>query len=385
MAHKALKSAIACSALLSGAALAEIEFNGFATLAGGTTSDDSDLLHGYDGDFSFSPDSLFGLQANADLGDGLSVVGQLIARGEDDWDLELEWGYVGYELTDEIKLLAGRQRAPFFVYSDFLDVGYAYHWVAPPESVYSLPFSTIDGVTAVYTDYLGEWESIFQVSYGSNNQDAVISGQEVETEASNFITAALTLNYEWLSLRAGYAQADITFDIAQFDDLAAAWTQAGFADRADNIVVEEDRGEFLGFGATVDYEKFLLIAEYTVVKPGDNILAEEQTSWYVSGGYRLNDELMLHATVGGDEDDANTLAIDGLPAPAFPPEDAFGTLYYTTVGAADSQREDSSFWQVGIRYDFHPAAVFKLEYKQQDDDITNTDVGLVRFAVSTVF
>ena len=80
MAHKALKSAIACSALLSGAALAEIEFNGFATLAGGTTSDDSDLLHGYDGDFSFSPDSLFGLQANADLGDGLSVVGQLIAR-----------------------------------------------------------------------------------------------------------------------------------------------------------------------------------------------------------------------------------------------------------------------------------------------------------------
>ena len=110
-------------------------------------------------------------------------------------------------------------------------------------------------------------------------------------------------------------------------DLAAAWTQAGFADRADNIVVEEDRGEFLGFGATVDYEKFLLIAEYTVVKPGDNILAEEQTSWYVSGGYRLNDELMLHATVGGDEDDGNNLALDSLPAHEFAPEAAVSTLY----------------------------------------------------------
>lgn len=385
MAKKAFTCAIACSALLSASALAEINFNGFATLAGGMTTDDEDTLHNYDGDFSFSPDSLFGLQANADLGDGLSVVGQLIARGEDDWNLELEWGYVGYELTDTVKLLAGRQRAPFFVYSDFLDVGYAYHWVAPPESVYSLPFSSIDGVSVLYTDYFGDWESIIQLSYGSNNQDATISGQEVSTEADSFFTAALTMNYDWLSLRAGYARADITFDIADFDNLAGAWANAGFADRAADIVVEDDTGTFLGFGATVDYEKVLLIAEYTVVEPGDNLLAEEQKSWYLSAGYRLDDEIMVHATIGADEDEPNTLAIDGLPVPAFPPVDAFGTLYHTTAGAAEGFRTDSTFWQVGVRYDFHPAAVFKLEYKQEDDDITNNDVGLVRFAVSTVF
>lgn len=40
----------------------------------------------------------------------------------------------------------GRLRIPFFYYSEFLEVGYAYNWVRLPSDIYNISFSSFDGI-----------------------------------------------------------------------------------------------------------------------------------------------------------------------------------------------------------------------------------------------
>ena len=64
-----------------------------------------------------------------DLGEGLSVTGQIVARGVNDFDANFEWAYISYEINDNWTVQAGKKRLPLFYYSDFFDVGYAYVWM----------------------------------------------------------------------------------------------------------------------------------------------------------------------------------------------------------------------------------------------------------------
>jgi hypothetical protein len=140
---KKLSVAVAiCAALATSYANAEVRINGFASIVGGKSLEDDRGRYGYDDDISFKNESVFALQISADLQEKLSATAQIVARGNNDFDAEFEWAYLTYEFNDELQLSAGKMRVPFYRYSDFIDVGYAYRWVRPPESVYSIPFST---------------------------------------------------------------------------------------------------------------------------------------------------------------------------------------------------------------------------------------------------
>ena len=163
--HKAL---ILSSAIFAANSQAEITLNGFASIVGGVTTSSDDTLYGYDQDIDFSQGSLFAIQASADLGDSLTATVQLLARGENDWDPDFEWAYIAYDASDNLRVLAGRQRVPFYMYSDFLDVSYAYPWITPPEGVYSVAFDTFDGLGAIYSTSMGS----FDANFGECGKDA---------------------------------------------------------------------------------------------------------------------------------------------------------------------------------------------------------------------
>lgn len=154
---------------------ADINFSGFATIAAGTTTSSSENFGGYTSDLDFNQGSLFALQTSSDLTNGLNVTAQLIARGNDDWSPAFEWAFLGYEVNDNWRLLAGRQRAPFFMYSDFLDVSYAYHWISPPEGAYNLAFDSFDGVSSIYSAQIGEFDSTLHMVFGRNRDDITLS------------------------------------------------------------------------------------------------------------------------------------------------------------------------------------------------------------------
>lgn len=104
-------------------AVDNVRINGFGNVVMGVTSSDDTFL-GYDDNPDFSNESLFALQVSSDISDKLSATAQVLGRGSEDFDVNFEWAYLSYKISDSLTLVAGRSRLPLFTYSSSLDVGY---------------------------------------------------------------------------------------------------------------------------------------------------------------------------------------------------------------------------------------------------------------------
>jgi|GEM_PF-115931 len=409
--------AISCALMTSQISTADVNLNGFATITGGKTLADDETLNNYDSDFLFEENSFFGVQVDADLGDGLTAVAQIVSRGKESWETKFEWAYLGYQINDNVKILAGRQRLPFYAYSDYIDIGYAYHWITPPESIYSVPFNSSTGLGALITNQFGSASSTLHLSYGRNTEELPTEeGNRYNTDVSNLIAAAWTIEYDWLTLRAGVSSADLKIDIDSLDQLAAGWEQLGQAMSAgtgdpsyasdwaafsDNIRYNDgnDKAGFGGLAAIVDYNDFVVVAETKLVTTEGSITEEEAYGYYVSLGKRFGN-FMPHITYGEHEatpqddsflDGPKTLAADLGMMPNPTPEQAaliggLNGLIAGTSTAFNNSISEKSYIVVGLRWDFHPSAAFKVEYKSQNDKLpVDSTNNLLRFSICTVF
>lgn len=209
--------------LAAGSAMAtELRIDGFANIVAGQMISDSEdgSLYGYDEDLSFSPETNYGIQFRGDLDDGLSITGQIVGRGNEDYDAKVTWAYLTYEISDELSLKAGRSRVPYFMYSDFLDIGYAYHWIRPPQAVYDLGFENQDGITLDYLTEIGDWSSRVTVMVGRSDSDVDLDGDgtnESRIRILNQVGGAWSVNYDWFTARIAYFTSRVDIPV---DDLA---------------------------------------------------------------------------------------------------------------------------------------------------------------------
>ncbi len=374
------KALVVTGVLFASSVNAEIAFNGFASIVGGVTTSSDETLYGYDDAFDFSQGSLLALQASSDLSEGLGVTVQILAKGEDDWAPSFEWAYVSYDATDNLRLLAGRQRAPFYMYSDFLDVSYAYTWIAPPKGVYDLLIDTFDGIGAIYGGNIGEFDTTLQVLYGRNSDEKSVFGEDVNIDFKSMIGGSYTINRDWLTLRAGYFQADINIPHSDINTLAAGWQQVGFTGIANEVYIAEDDAIFIEAGFQIDYENFIMVGEYTSLTL-DNTPLADQESYYIMGGWRV-DNLLFHLTYGADEDTKSDITANvswGLHSD-------IDYLKAATQGLVNNQLVEQSYITLGLRWDFHDSAALKFEYTDYTDDLNGmNDSGLFRTALVTVF
>ncbi|GLX83188.1 porin family protein [Thalassotalea eurytherma] len=362
---------------------ADIERNGFASIVAGQTTSSDQEFDGYTNDLTFDNGSIIGLQATSDLGNGLGMTAQIIAKGEDGWDPEFAWAYLSYDFTDDTRVLVGRQRAPFYMYSDYIDVSYAYPWITPPSGVYSLPFDAINGVSIIHSMQIGQFDTTTHVSYGQNSEPTEVLGELVDVDVESVVIGSFTANRDWLTLRAAYAVANVSFygdegsSIDQIADLAAIWEGLGYSNIANGLVSNSDQGSFLQVGFQIDHNDWLFVGEYTEVDLSDSVIGKDD-SFYVMAGKRF-DNIMLHVTYGQDNS-AGKLLTSGITEPAFV------DLVAATDAAMNSQNEDSNFATVGARWDFHEAAALKFEYTKHSDDLNGlNDADVVRMAFVTVF
>lgn len=370
-------------------ALAEINWNGFMTVGAGMTLDRGERYAGYDHNLSFEPDTLLGLQAQSDLGDKLSVTGQLLARAKDD-SVEAEWLYLSYEATPNLRLNFGRQRLPFFLYSDYLDVGYAYHFLRPPISVYDLPFSSIDGLSAIHTLPMGDFELTTQVIGGSyevdsgfdSSSNAAESDRGVKVEDYAGINFTLGYNY-WLTLRASYHRANLELieNAPPSAEQQALFETLALLGRDDILDAYSGRLDYTfgGLAAQIDKNGYLLVAEATYTKVDS--IGYEYTDYYITAGKRFG-KFLPYVTFERQESDMNLSLYDGLP-PA---------LQAGLYSSASEQAADARAYSIGTRYDFHPSASLKVEVTkfndQRDSNVqgfSTRDAALLSLAVSTVF
>ncbi|BFM11210.1 hypothetical protein R50072_13630 [Simiduia litorea] len=371
---------------------ADIRWNGFASITGGISTSEAERddgqelrLYGYDDDFNFRPESKLALQASSNLGNGLSVTAQAIARGSDDFNVEMEWAFVSYDFGESSRINVGKLRIPFYQYSDFLDVGYAYPWIRPPESVYDLFFSTMEGANLQFNGAMGSWDSGLQLVMGRTANELIISGLESNADLRNLVGGAWTINNDWLTLRAAYFQADTTIGNTSLDFLETNLAGAGFASQADAFAVRDDKGSFVGLGFKVDKAGWLFAGEATQIKVADSFIAD-QDSAYLTIGKTFND-LMFHVTYEIQEDTRVEGITDGIP---FPTNTGLDLLVGGAEAAADSSEGTNDTVTVGMRYNFHPSASFKIDYsiRSYDTDGGNEvdgDASTLRFSIDSVF
>nr|WP_192992847.1 porin [Pseudoalteromonas citrea] len=392
-----LLSAAVGLACISATAHAEIRINGFASIVAGQTLDDNTSLYGYDDDISYKNESMFALQLSSDLQDGLSATAQIVARGNEDFDAEFEWAYVSYQINDDLKVSGGKMRIPFYRYSDFLDVGYAYRWVRPPQSVYSFAFSTYEGLNLLHNTTLGDWDSSVQVIYGSF-EDTVPSGAGAMPEdikLNDLMGVNWTVSYDWFSARAAYLVAETSINASSVTGLTAALNGYGLSNQANNLLINKDDGSFFGLGISVDYDSFLFDAEYTEIEVTDSLLPD-QTQYYASIGYRL-DEWTLHLTYESNDDEHDSNRLNTVPVSITGPNNTVVPVSLDPTNANSpllkdltnqvylGAKQESSTVTVGARYDFHPSAAFKIDLSRFNDDVTDQDIDVLAVAIDLVF
>jgi len=363
------------------AQLGDIRINGFANLSAGMTSEDT-TVYGISEDIDFASNSLFALQISGDVNDKVTATAQIIARGSDDYDAEFEWAYLSYSPSDKSTITAGRFLVPVFRYSSSLNVAYSYHWIDAPQAVYDVPFNNINGIRYDYADYVGDFEYLFQASFGNYHEE--VSGGEIETK--NVYIASVEGVYNNFKGRLVYGRGTNTFSQPTFDE-AIATIRASVPSLADELEMNEDTGEFLGIGLDYDNFNWFINSEYTVTKIKDSF-SPKDIGYYVSAGLRMG-KWTPHITYqarDGEHGVKFTNTISQLPEPLQGP-----------IGAVNSNLqarffEDFSITTLGVRYDAMPNIAIKAELSRYENNIDTpvitdpvADTNLLKFSLNYVF
>ena len=377
---------VAVSLLVSGAmncSAADFSVNGFASLGIGKTLGEDErftanLSRGgvYDNELSFRPDTIFGFQVTTDLGDGLEARVQTTADANLGFDPTFEWAYLSYELSKHSTIHLGRKRAPIFMYSDSLDVGYTYQWVRPPTDFYSSLIDNYEGLSFLYKRPVGNWFLTSQIGYG-RNQDEIelfsnLPSQKIDSQ--DIVTIDARLSLDWLTLRAGHyssttsapklSQNDINAFLSRFIVTAGPQQIDLLANLSEEeklgLLVQDVKFEFNSLGLSLDKANVIVVAEFAKADFSFSRI-DPFEAYYYTLGYRIKGVLTPSFTYSKVKDDPGAHDVVGrlgpLPAPAVAAVNGFlGT---------DLDRKSQIF---SLRYDFHNAAALKLEYVHQEND-----------------
>lgn len=366
---------------ISTAVNAEVRINGFANLTAGITIDKTDL-YGYTDTFDFSNGSLFALQVSGDVNDKVSATAQIVARGNEDYEASFEWAYLSYAIDENNSLSGGRFRLPLFRYSASVDVGYSYHWITAPRSVYIVPFNNLNGVRYDHNGFYGDIEYAVQVAAGGYSES--VSGGNVEGD--DLVTLSLEASYESFKGRVVAGRGNTNFSQATVNGAVDALRPIA-PSLASDLEMKDDLGVFLGLGLEYDNFDWFVSGELTSVETEDSF-SPKDIAWYITAGKRMG-KWTPHITYETRDGDDEVKFIDQISAfaPQFQP-----TLIGAVAGLQGFFMEEFSLLTVGVRYDWDTNIALKGEVSRYDNKIdvdgdTNSaeDTTLLNVSVHYVF
>ena len=354
--------AMALGLLANYPAHAEVQINGFASVVMGIDlEDDGNPTADYGGrTVDNLQESKVALQWSADLGEGMRFVGQTMARGDssEGFALNYDWAYFDFNVGDSGKLKFGRVRIPFYKYSDYLDVGYAYHWISPPKSMYSLSFSNADGVSYLQNFSSGSLEHSLNLVVGRYQGTLRIGGEPSPGNLENLVAVNWSGSVGDHEFYAAYAQADVYIDAALLTTDQAALGNNSIADLAadpSDVLVDGDLGTFVGVGYKGSFGDVGVFAEYSIVQVKDSIIQDEATGGYLGVTYNMGN-YVYHLTYEMEEDTAPTIA--GAAAL---------TSIARSLGNRSSEGEASTI-TLGARRDIGNSSAVKIDISSYTED-----------------
>lgn len=246
-----------------------VNVTGFVSVRGGQI-DASDVLYLsiYDDNWSFSEESVVGLQVDTNINERLSVSLQMKADGIND-GVQLEWGYLEYAFQPDLKMRAGRLRMPGFMLSEYLDVGYAYPWVQVPYEVYGwIPFNHYEGLDLRYWTSIGAADIRISPYIGTTADEVLRLGNVEFTDQSSRVAGLdVQLNYDIFTVRAGYSKYQFELRNSVLDRYLAPLVEGVTLVPGIGPYVEEVK-----IPGLVDYVEDVMVGDGTT--PGSGVLTD---------------------------------------------------------------------------------------------------------------
>lgn len=388
-----LEAAMAAQSSTENRARNRLKVNGFLSAGIATTDEPGFDYEGVNNDFSHQAESILGLQLDGEVNDRTRAVVQVTARGDESFALGAEWAYIGYKPVASTEVRVGRQRYPFFMLSEYLEVGYSHPWARPPVELYraSMP-SAVDAITVKYAASTGDWSHDLQAYWGASRVASV--GADIGIRNSSGLGLQSSVGDWMFSVTASQGEMDVEQPF--LDALALA----GVVDPATGVIAR-----YAGVGAQYDNGSLFLLAESTFINV-DGFFPDTDNA-YATLGYRVG-KFMPHLTWATNSvtDKHERASLPGIPAlcgaggfclsdtgPVPFPADSLSRLL-------DSAQDSLT---AGVRYDIAPGLALKLDwtrvldthgtfgyFERQDGNLfygarPSQEVNVYRFVVDAVF
>lgn len=348
--------AMSLASLATCASASDLQINGFMNVTLGVSSNDEIEVDGYDEGMSATNNSIVGLQFFKRVNDSTSATVQLVARGADAFNTEAAWAYVTYSFDENTDVRVGRLRTPFYHYSDFLEVGYAYNWVTPSSIIYldnqlsslngtditrRFTFGPVDGFVQAYT---GRYVGPFTLGPDDYTADIPVTGIVASGNMGNFAAR--------VSFHQGLVSLDLDPTGARGLDqfLAGAIGTESFnlipGLESSDFVADRSKADYFQTSLAYDNGTTSFITEYTKLEHETAVL-NDNFSFMVGGAQRFG-ETTIHLTYIATEDSLE----DGA----------------TGIFQANAENKENSII-LGARYDYDAGTAFKLEAERHDEEL----------------
>jgi hypothetical protein len=356
-------------AVLASAPAQAIQFDGFMTAGASkiVTIDEADKGNIYIGglgdrgiteDLTFEKDTRFGLQISSDVAENMSVVAQLLGRGDNgNFNAIVEWAYIDYEFHETTSLHVGKIKQPVYLVNDYVEVGYAYPWIRPPQEVYLLnnPLNTVNGIELLLQFTVGPGTLSFQPYLGSNRDD-IPNGGGAYFEAENIYGIDVKYSGRGYAVHASNFQCEVSVSGNTFNQSAAL--VGGTVD----VSLGGGKGDcnVTAAGFNLDLANFVAYAEWTQRTTTDTLSQAfgDTEAYYATIGYRIG-KWLPHLTFGSITGEASTVGLPTNGAATVVTGPATGLSLNFPVPIQTSIT-------AGLRYEVNDSAALKVEYQVVD-------------------
>lgn len=367
-----LLSAAIVSVLASTSAQA-IQFDGFMTAGASkiVSIDDADKGNIYIGglgdrgiteDLTFEKDTRFGLQISSDVTEDMSVVAQILGRGDQgNFNAIIEWAYIDYEIHDTTSIHVGKIKQPVYLVNDYIEVGYAYPWIRPPQEVYysNNPLNTVNGIELLLQFPVGKGTLSFQPYLGSNRDD-IPNGGGAYFEAENIYGIDIKYSGRGYAIHASNFQCEVKIIGDSFQ------TSAELLGPGAEVTVDigDSKGDcnVSSTGFNLDMKNIVVYAEWQK-RTTDETLSRafgDTESYYATFGYRFG-KWLPHLTFASIEGEASTVGYP-LNGAAQIKDPNTGI----TVASINFPVALQTSVTAGLRYEVNDSAALKFEYMVVD-------------------
>ncbi len=353
--------------------------SGFATLAATRSGNEAlgfrrefDREGLFDGDWSFTPDSIIGLQLDFNATENLSGAVQLVGkdRAENTLENSIEWAFLGYQWGNQWRLRAGRVGYDSLLASEYRNVGFAYLWVRPPTEYYTMvTFFSLDGADLTWTKTMGPGTLRVKALGGSTKNHTVFFDQVQELELDNIFGFNVGWESDNWRIRFSAVRHEYTLSEETFLGLGALadslnqvsgfWPEA--AEYADLLTVENNQVRYFALGSAYTNYPWQIQSELSYTDSRIEAYPS-QLAGYVGVGYQLEQwtPYLLLAAARSE----STLEVIAAP-PVIPGNPLLNAnlqqLQSVVQSTSDVRIADQTSFSAGVRWDFRHDMALKAQ------------------------